>query len=104
MSNVSLDDLMQDNRNIYESVVVMSRRARQVNDDQKMLIDRDRDVQPQNDMRDTEEFEDVEIDREALMREYIKYPKPSKVAMTEMVEDKIHWEYPAEEEDQEKEE
>ena len=101
MSKVSLDDLMRDNQNIYEAVVVMSKRARQVNDEQKMLIDKDRDIQPQNETRDTEEFEDVEIDREALLREYVKYPKPSKVAMVEMVEDKINWDYPEQEEEKE---
>lgn len=101
MSKVSLDDLLKDNQNIYEAVVVMSKRARQVNDDQKMLIDKDRDVQPQVEMRDTEEFDDVEIDREALMREYTKYPKPSRVAMVEMAQDIIHWEYPEAEESKE---
>ncbi|NQT24318.1 DNA-directed RNA polymerase subunit omega [candidate division KSB1 bacterium] len=94
MSKVSLDDLMQDKRNIYETVVVMSKRSRQVIDEQKRLIDKDRDNEPQIETRDTEEFEDVEIDREALMREYTKYPKPSRVAMNEMVADKIKWEFP----------
>ncbi len=96
MSKVSLDDLMQEGRNIYESVVVMSRRARQVTDDQKIQIDKERDSQPQAEVRDTEEFEDVEIDREALMRDYTKYPKPSRVAMKEMAAKKIQWEFPEE--------
>lgn len=94
MANVTLDDLMKDNRNIYEAVVVMSKRARQINDRQKMIIESERDLQPQTETRDTEEFEDVEIDREALMREYTKFPKPSRVAIDEMVDHKVSWEYP----------
>lgn len=101
MANVTLDDLMKTNPNIYESVVVMSKRARQINDRQKTIIEKERDLQPQTETRDTEEFEDVEIDREALLREYTKFPKPSRVAIDEMVESKVHWEYPQEVESEE---
>ena len=93
MADLSSEELMKDTSSIYEAVVVMCRRARQVNDEQKLLIDMQRDSEPVSENKDNEDFDDVEIDREALMRDHIKLPKPSRVAMEEMAQGKINFKY-----------
>jgi len=93
MTNLSLEDLLKTSDNIYEAVSVMTKRARQINDEQKIKIEMERDVNPVIENRDNEDFEDVEIDREALMREYEKIPKPTTLAIEEMFDGHIHFEY-----------
>ncbi len=91
MAKISLEDLLKEKGNIFEVVVAMSRRARQINDEQKLQIDIERDVVPAVENRDSEDFDEVEIDREALMREHKKYPKPSRLAIEEMMDEKIEY-------------
>lgn len=105
MIDLSIEELANKTGNIYESVAILFRRARQITDEQKMQIEMEMDVPPPTENRDNEDFDDVEIDREALMREHKKYPKPTQVAIEEMIEDKINFEYvdPTEGEKEEKE-
>jgi len=72
MAKVSVEDLLKESTNIYEAVAIIAKRSRQINDIQKRQIDSERESMPVVDIRDSEDFEDVEIDREALNREYIK--------------------------------
>jgi DNA-directed RNA polymerase subunit K/omega len=92
MKELSVEDLAAKTGNIYESVVVMSRRARQVTDEQKSIIDRDREVVPAIEAKENEDFDEVEIDHEALMKNHIKFPKPARVAIEEMATGGIRWE------------
>ena len=104
MTDVSLEEFLKKTDNMYEAVVAMFRRARQVNDEQKQQIELEMDTTPVVDNRENEEFDDVEIDREALMREHKKYPKPSKVAMKEMSDGKIAFRYIDPDDSEEKDE
>ena len=97
MTKVSVEDLLKDSSNIYEAVAIVAKRSRQINDMQKRQIDSERENLPVVDIRDSEDFEDVEIDREALNRDYIKMPKPTRLALEEMRENKINWRYKEEE-------
>jgi DNA-directed RNA polymerase subunit K/omega len=92
MSDISLEDLSKKTGNIYSAVVVMSRRARQVTDEQKLIIDSEKEVVPYVENKENEDFDEVEIDREALMRNHRKFPKPVRVAIEEMMENKFSWE------------
>ena len=105
MMDISIEELMEKTGNIYEAVAVMSRRARQITDEQKQLIDAEMEIPVTPDNKENEDFDDVEIDREALMREHKKYPKPTRVAIEEMLEGKISHRYddPSEEETEDKE-
>ncbi|HDQ44999.1 MAG TPA: DNA-directed RNA polymerase subunit omega [bacterium] len=96
MDKIALEDLLKETDNLYETVVAMSKRARQVNDEQKKIIDKERENLPVPETRESEDLDDVEIDREALAREYTKYPKPTFVAMNEMKEKQILWDFPEE--------
>ncbi len=93
MMDISIEELAKKTGNIYESVAVMFKRARQITDEQKMQIEMEMDVPPPAENRDNEDFDEVEIDREALMREHTKYPKPTRVAIDEMMNDKISFQY-----------
>ncbi len=93
MSNISILDLIKNTNNVYESVVIMCKRARQVNDEQKLQIEMEREVVPGVENRENEDFDEVEIDREALLKEHKKYPKPSVVAIQEMLEEKIEYRF-----------
>ncbi len=93
MSNVSIADLTKKTENIYESVVIMCKRARKINDEQKLQIEMEREIVPGIENRENEDFDEVEIDREALLKEHTKYPKPSEVAIQELLEDKIEFRY-----------
>ena len=92
MTDVSLEAVLKQDENIYASVVVMSKRARQITDQQKTLIDQDKTVTPVQDAKESEDFDEVEIDREALLREHKKLPKPTRVAIEEMQKNKIRHE------------
>jgi DNA-directed RNA polymerase subunit K/omega len=100
MSEVSLENVLKQNDNIYASVVVMAKRARQVTDQQKLLIDSEKVVVPAQEAKENEDFDEVEIDREALMREHRKMPKPTTVAIDEMQVGKVHFEISAPEQAQ----
>lgn len=84
MTDVSVEDLRNKAGSIYEALVVMCRRARQINDEQKLQILQEMDTLIVPETRESEDFDDVEIDREALEREHKTYPKPSRLTIEEM--------------------
>lgn len=94
-SDMSLETVLKQNANIYAAVVIMARRARQVTDQQKLSMDMEKTVVPVQEAKESEDFDEVEIDREALLREHKKVPKPTKVAIEEMLQDKIKYEMSA---------
>jgi DNA-directed RNA polymerase omega subunit len=104
MSDFSIEDVTNQAGSIYEAVVVLSRRARQINDEQKKQIESEMDITPVQENRESEDFDDLEIDREALLREHKKYPKPTNLSIDEMLENKISYHYDAPEEETEKKE
>ena len=93
MEKISIEKLLEETNNIYESVVIMFKRARQINNEQKLEIDMNMDTPTVLDNKENEDFDDVEIDREALLREYKKFPKPSRVAIQEMAENRLTFNY-----------
>lgn len=104
MVDISLEDLVEKTDSVYEAVAILFRRARQITDEQKLMIETEMEVPSTVENRDNEDFDDVEIDREALQREHKKYPKPTSVAIEEMVQGKIKHRYigaPEEEENSE---
>lgn len=104
MVDISLEDLVENTDSVYEAVAILFRRARQITDEQKLMIETEMEVPSTVENSDNEDFDDVEIDREALQREHKKYPKPTRAAIEEMVQGKIKHRYigsPEEEENSE---
>lgn len=98
MSNVSMESLREKTGNIYETVAIMAKRSWQINEMQRKKIDQEREALPMVDIRDSEDFEDVEIDRDALNREYTKMKKPTRLAIEQMLDDDIQYRYKSDEE------
>jgi len=98
MSDISMEALMEKTGNIYEVVAIMAKRAWQINETQRQKINQEREALPVVDIRDNEDFEDVEIDREALNREYTKMPKPTRLAVDQMLNDVVEFRYRSDDE------
>ncbi len=77
---------------IYQSIVAMGFRARQIND----FIKNELQVR-MADVIDTGETEGTNFDQIAISREFDRIPKPTFIAMKEIFEDKLSYELPAEE-------
>lgn len=77
--------------NIYEAIVVMSKRARQVNEKLKVEFNERLDqisVNPES----TEEETDTNPDQVKISVEFEKRPKPTAIAVDDMVKGKVqHW-------------
>lgn len=105
MTQISFDAFLGKDENIYEAVAVMSKRARQITDRQKREIEREMEMNPLSESRDVaDDFDEIEIDREALKRKRTKFAKPTTLAMLEMVQDGISYEFRQDEEDTDTEE
>lgn len=75
---------------IYESIVAMGFRSRQINDHIKGEIsNRMADV-----VTDAAETEGANFDQLAISREFDHLPKPTFIAMKEMSTEKLHYEIP----------
>ena len=83
---------------IYQSIVAMGFRARQINDQIKMeLQNRMVDV-----VVDNTETEATNYDQLQISREFDVIPKPTFIAMKEINEGKLHYTLPSKEDSQEK--
>lgn len=71
--------------NIYEAIMSAAKRARQINFQRKQMM------QPED--LDTNLLYEEEIDREALKREFIDPPKPTVMAIDELLEGKLKINY-----------
>ena len=78
---------------IYQSIVAMGFRARQINDDIRYeLRTRMQDITPVSD-----EFDEANPDQMSISKEFEKLPKPTFIAMKEMFDEKLSFSYSAEE-------
>ena len=78
---------------IYQSIVAMGFRARQVNDDIRYeLRYRMQDIVPVSD-----DFEEMNPDQLSISREFEKLPKATFIAMKEMYDNKLSFAYSLEE-------
>jgi len=85
---------------IYQSIVAMGMRARQINDDIKNEIsERMSDIIP-----DPNDSEGANIDQIAISREFDNISKPTFLAMEEIFEDKLKYKLPGEDDESEEEE
>lgn len=79
---------------IYQSIVAMGFRARQINDQIKLeLQNRMVDI-----VVDTSETEVANFDQLQISREFDVIPKPTFIAMKEITEGKLHYTLPPKEE------
>ncbi len=93
-STISLKDLEKFSNNIYEAIVVIAKRAKQINEEQKSIIDIETEMEESLDNYDEDEETEGQEEEE---RKVIKLPKPTEIAIKEMLAGKIKWDYGIEE-------
>ena len=87
---LSMSDLLKHCDNIYEAMIIIGKRARQINEEQKLFIEREAGIDDSLENDDNEEFVDREmIDEDKI----IKLPKPNELAIQEFIEGKLHYDY-----------
>lgn len=80
-----LDRLLERSDSLYEAIVVIAQRARQINEQQKRLLDKQ--------VNDDEEDLDETLNTDIIEGQYLKLPKPTSIAMQEMLDGKLDFEY-----------
>jgi len=90
-STIPLSELEKLSGNLYEAIVIIAKRARQINEEQKSLIYIETEM---DDSMDDYEYEEEEMEeQEEIPRKVIKLPKPTEIAIQEMLTGKIKWDY-----------
>ena len=84
-----LENLEEKVENLYEAIAVIAQRARQINELQKQMIDRETEANATDD----DELDEVALDGDYLDRQYLKLPKPTTLALEEMMDGKLDFEY-----------
>ena len=89
VSPISLDEIEKYAENVYEAIMVVAKRARQINDEQKQLLESQMDMH-----EDTEDNYDEEaVNHEAYDQPYVRLPKPTRLALEELLSGKLKCEY-----------
>lgn len=94
-STIPLSELEKLSGNLYEAIVVIAKRARQINEEQQSLIEIETDLDEES-MDNYDENEEIE-EPEEPKKKAIKLPKPTEIAIQEMLAGKIKWDYGFEE-------
>lgn len=88
---IELNDLERRAENIYEAIVVMSKRARQINEEMKIRLNQE--LETFTTQIDSEDDSETNPDQLRISVEYEKMPKPTRQALSEMLLDKLHYRY-----------
>ncbi len=95
IKTLSIRTLETKAENLYEAVVVLARRARQINSEQKQYRVKNKGYDDEYESYGNDEFD--EFDELVEDEDYQELPKPSIVALDEFLEDKVIYEYLPEE-------
>ena len=75
--------------NVYEAIIMIARRARQINELQKKVLDAEAAS-----ITNSDEYDDEGVSQDLVDRQYLKLPKPTTIALQEMLHGKLKKEYP----------
>ena len=105
LKSIELNKLLSKAKNIYEAIAVMSKRARQVNEEVKIEFNQ-RIETIQTKVTENPEETEVEAnpDQLKISYEFERRPKPTDIAMKEILGDKITFRYKEKEEPEKTEE
>lgn len=97
-STIQIEDLKKHSSNIYEAIMIIAKRARQINDEQKRFIEQetgyDSSMDDVND-DDPDDDNDTLEERQIQPIKHIRLPKPTTVALDEMLLGKLNFQYVA---------
>lgn len=89
---INLDELTARAKNIHEAIVAMSKRARQINEEMK--IEFNQRIAMFAPKAETESDDnDVNPDQLRVSLEFEKRPKPTDIALEELLQGKLEWRY-----------
>jgi hypothetical protein len=77
--------------NIYEAIVVLSKRARQINEEMKIRLNQELEMFTTR--PDTEEEIEHNPEQERISKEYEKLPKPTQAAIAELLGEQLSYRY-----------
>lgn len=86
---IQINDLEKYVDNVYEAVIIIAKRAKQINNEQKRLLEAEADYD-----EDVENYDDEEIEVERTNEQkFIRFPKPTRLAINEMLSGRLSYEY-----------
>ncbi len=96
---LDLDKIEAKAENIYEAIVVMSKRARQINEELKIEFNQRVELLQTRTYDSEEETEQPQTNPDQILiaQEFERRPKPADVATEEMMEGKLEFRYKGEE-------
>lgn len=94
---IDLEFFNREGKNVHESIVAASKRARQINEEVKIEFNQRIELITTKTESETEE-NDVNPDQLRISLEFEKRPKPTDVALDELLSTKLTWKYREKEE------
>lgn len=94
---IDLEFFNREGKNVHESIVAASKRARQINEEIKIEFNQRIELFAVKTDVENEE-NDVNPDQLKVSLEFEKRPKPADVALDELMHDKLAWRYKEKEE------
>ena len=91
IQTLPLHELDQYAVNVYEAIIMIARRARQINELQKKVLDAEAAS-----ISNSDNYDDEGVNQDLVDRQYLKLPKPTTMALQEMMLGKLKKEYPDE--------
>jgi DNA-directed RNA polymerase omega subunit len=96
-STIPIEELKKHSNNIYEAIMIIAKRARQINDEQKRLIEQetgyDSSLDNVNDDDSDDDSAEAPEERQTQPVKYIKLPKPTTLALEEMLSGRLAYQY-----------
>lgn len=79
-----LDIMQKYATNVYEAIIIIAKRARQINELQKQILDNEAEAYSQ-----TEEFDEEGVNADIVEHQFLRLPKPTTIALQEFLEGKL---------------
>jgi len=93
-STIPIEELKKHSSNIYEAIMIIAKRARQINDEQKRLIELETGYDSSLDnVNDDDDDGEAAEERQTQPVKYIKLPKPTTLALEEMLSGRLAYQY-----------
>lgn len=89
---IDLEFFNAEGKNVHESIVATSKRARQINEDLKIEFNQRVEMFATKTESETEE-NDVNPDQLKVSLEFEKRPKPTDIALDELLDGQLRWHY-----------
>ncbi len=94
---IDLEFFNREEKNVHESIVAASKRARQLNEDVKIEFNQRIELVVTKTESETEE-NDINPDQLRIAVEFEHRPKPTDLALDELLQSKLEWRYREKEE------